>query len=95
MDRFVRNVAIVTLGLLAIIFINTYIGVKLGNEFGGVDDVVETIAVEGQDKEPHPVLELPGDAEVGAFTITSLGAGLIIGYMWRKIFAEKREHEEL
>ncbi|HIE26310.1 TPA: hypothetical protein EYP66_03385 [Candidatus Poribacteria bacterium] len=95
MDRFVRNVAIVTLGLLALIFINTYIGAKLGNELGGVDDVVETIAVEGHDKEPRPVLELPGDTEVGAFTIASLGVGLIIGYTWRKIFSEKGEHEEL
>lgn len=77
MDRFVRNVAIVTLGLLALIFINTYIGAKLGNELGGVD------------------LELPGDTEVGAFTIASLGVGLIIGYTWRKIFSEKGEHEEL
>lgn len=88
MDSFVRNVAFVTLGLLVLLFLNTYIGVKLGNELGGVDDAVESMAIDGHDKEAHPFMELPGDTEVGAFTIAALGMGMVIGYLWRKLFGE-------
>jgi len=99
MDSFVRNVAIVTVVLLGMIFINTYIGSQfLGNEFSAVDDIVETAAIQGQSlhKDPHPVLELPGDAEVGAFTVASLGAGIIIGFLWHKLLynEEKVKNKE-
>lgn len=89
MDPFVRNVALVTFGLLALLFLNTYIGVRLGNELSGVDDVVEKMAIDGYNKEAHPFMKLPGDTEVGAFTIAALGMGMVIGYLWRKLFGER------
>ncbi len=88
MDTFVKRVALVTLVLLAIIFANAFIGVRLGKDLGGLDDRVETMAVEQHRLEPRPVLELPGDSEVGAFTVAALGMGMIIGYSWRKMFGE-------
>jgi len=94
MDNFVKSVAIVTVTLLTVIFISTYIGVNfLGSKFEGIDDVVERIAVEEHKhiKNPHPVMELPGDAEVGAFTVASLGVGMIIGFLWRKLFYENAQ----
>jgi len=94
MDKFVKTVAIVTITMLAIIFVNTYIGVHyMGHEYSGVDDVVETTAIEGHTKNPHPLLELPGDAEVGAFTVAALGTGIIIGFLWRKLFYEESEEK--
>lgn len=89
MDPFVRNVALITLGMLALLFINTYIGVRLGNELGGVDDVIESMAINGLNKQARPFMELPGDTEVGAFTIAALGMGMVIGYLWRKLFSER------
>jgi len=63
----------------------------MGHEYSGVDDIVETTAIEGHTRTPHPLLELPGDAEVGAFTVAALGTGIIIGFLWRKLFYEDSE----
>ncbi|MBI3946174.1 MAG: hypothetical protein HY321_09670 [Armatimonadetes bacterium] len=92
MDRFVKGVAGVTFALLMVIFVNAYIGARAGHDLGGLDDRVETIAIGTRKLEPRPVLELPGDSEVGAFTVAALGMGMIIGYTWRKLFVEPGEH---
>ncbi|MFQ5646658.1 MAG: hypothetical protein ACE5GM_06995 [bacterium] len=55
--------------------------------------MVETGAVKGQAADPHPVMELSGDAELGAFTIAALGGGIIIGYLGRRIFYENAPEE--
>ncbi len=90
-DAFVRKTAGITLALLAFIFLNAYVGARTGKDLGGLDDRIETMAVRGHAVEPRPVLELPGDSEVGAFTVAALGVGMIIGYSWRKLFGEAAE----
>ena len=93
MDGFVKGVIGVTLALLAFVFVNAYIGSRTGRDLGGLDDRIETMAVAGRALQPHPVLELPGDSEVGAFTIAAFGMGMVVGYTWRKLFA--REGDQL
>lgn len=91
MDRFTKGIAGVTLALLMVIFVNAYIGARTGKDLGGLDDKVESLALGQHQREARPVLELPGDSEVGAFTVAALGTGMFIGYTWRKLFGEVGE----
>ncbi|MFC1562593.1 hypothetical protein ACFL4Z_00915 [candidate division KSB1 bacterium] len=92
MDKFVKTVLITTISSLILIFVLTFIGVNyFGNEFNAVDDSIESMITElsSKDLSPSCLFELPMDAEVGAFTITAFGFGVIFGYLWRKIVEKK------
>jgi cobalt/nickel transport protein len=56
----------------------------------GTDDVVNNLAtatkVHGYH---HPFVELPGDAELSAFSVANFFAGLIVGYNWLRLFGDK------
>ncbi|WP_234124238.1 hypothetical protein [Clostridium hydrogenum] len=54
-------------------------------EAGGTDDKVNNLT----QKNHHPFIELPGDAEVGAFSVANFFAGIIIGHHWEKLFGDK------
>jgi cobalt/nickel transport protein len=58
---------------------------------GGTDDAVNDLAATTMKGEHHPFIELPGDAEVGAFSVANFFAGLIVGYHWLKLFGAKPE----
>ena len=51
----------------------------------GTDDVVNNQA----SAKHHPFVELPGDAEISAFSVGNFFAGLIVGYNWLKLFGTK------
>lgn len=55
----------------------------------GTDDIVNDLAATTARGEHHPFIELPGDAEVGAFSVANFFAGLIVGYHWLKLFGAK------
>lgn len=55
----------------------------------GTDDHVNDLATSVVHKQHHPFVELPGDAEVGAFSIANFFAGLIVGYHWLKLFGNR------
>lgn len=61
---------------------------------GGTDDKVNNMAQEVTQKEHHPFIELPGDAEVGAFSVANFFAGLIIGHYFEQIFNNSKEKNE-
>lgn len=55
---------------------------------GGTDDKVNNLASDVTKIEHHPFIELPGDAQVGAFSVANFFAGLIVGHHWEKLFGE-------
>ncbi|SPF53758.1 conserved hypothetical protein [Candidatus Desulfosporosinus infrequens] len=61
---------------------------------GGTDDLVNNLATAVTKGEHHPFVELPGDAQLGAFSVANFFAGLIIGHHWEKIFGKPVVEEE-
>jgi cobalt/nickel transport protein len=56
----------------------------------GTDDVVNNLATATKvNGEHHPFVELPGDAELSAFSVANFFAGLIVGYNWLRLFGTK------
>lgn len=86
-DSYTKNLlAIMCVILIFIVVSGTYMA-KHNMEAGGTDDTVNTLATENH----HPLVELPGDAQVGAFSVTNLFAGLIIGHHWDKLFGKRKD----
>ena len=63
-------------------------------EAGGTDDLVNNLATVVTKGEHHPFAELPGDAQLGAFSVANFFAGLIVGHHWEKIFGKPVEADE-
>jgi cobalt/nickel transport protein len=87
-DPFTRNVLIVGLALLFLIFASAYYMDIHHMKASGTDDLVNDLASRATQTEHHPLIELPGDAQLGAFSVGNLFAGLIVGYNWRKLFGD-------
>jgi cobalt/nickel transport protein len=53
----------------------------------GTDDVVNNLATATKvNGEHHPFVQLPGDAELSAFSVANFFAGIIVGYNWLRLF---------
>ena len=63
-------------------------------EGGGTDDVVNTMASKAASAKSHPFIELPGDAQVGAFSIANFFVGMIVGHYWTVLFGKDAKKEE-
>lgn len=61
---------------------------------GGTDDLVNNLATVVTKGVHHPFVELPGDAQLGAFSVANFFAGLIVGHYWEKIFEKPVEEED-
>lgn len=57
----------------------------------GTDDIVNNLASAKAQSAHHPFVELPGDAELSAFSIGNFFAGIIVGYNWLRLFGTKPE----
>ena len=77
-----------TLALLMVIFVNAYIGARTGKDLGLT--IKRIVGLGQHQREARPVLELPGDPEVGVHGGRA-GNRMIIGYTWRKLFGEVGE----
>ena len=55
----------------------------------GTDDIVNDLASTTARARHHPFIDLPGDAEISAFSVGNFFAGLIVGYHWLKLFGTK------
>lgn len=84
-DTFTRYMLTTMFILLALIYGSAYYMNQHDMKGTGTDDQVNDMAADTVKVEHHPFIDLPGDAEVGAFSVANLFAGLIIGYSWRKI----------
>ena len=56
---------------------------------GGTDDLVNSMASTVAHAKSHPFIELPGDAELGAFSVANFFAGMIVGHNWKRLFEEQ------
>ncbi len=91
-DPFTRWMLIIMFTILAIIFVAAkYMDVH-NMQGGGTDDTVNAMAsrVAGA-KAAHPFVNLPGDAQVGAFSVANFFAGLIVGHNWKKLFEMEKK----
>jgi cobalt/nickel transport protein len=61
----------------------------------GTDDIVNTLGSKAAGTKAHPFIELPGDAEVSAFSIANFFVGLIVGHHWTKLFDNDARKEEM
>jgi cobalt/nickel transport protein len=55
----------------------------------GTDDIVNDLSAARAHTKHRPFIELPGDAELSAFSIANFFAGIIVGYHWLKLFGDK------
>lgn len=89
-DGFTKVLLSVMFVILIFIFISGKYMAAHGSEAGGTDDKVNTMA----SSDHHPFAELPGDAQVGAFSVANFFAGLIVGHHWEKLFGKKKKKDE-
>ena len=90
-DSFTRWMLILMFTLLAIIFVAAKYMDAHGMRGGGTDDTVNAMASRTACARSHPFINLPGDAEVGAFSVANFFAGMIVGHNWKKLFERKKE----
>ncbi len=92
-DPFTRWMLIIMFALLAAIFIAAKFMDMHGMKGGGTDDAVNAMAFLAAQagKKPHPFVYLPGDAQLGAFSVANFFAGLIVGHGWKKLFEKEKE----
>ncbi len=90
-DSFTRWMLIVMFAILAIIFGAAKYMDMHGMQGGGTDDAVNAMASLSAHVKSHPFINLPGDAEVGAFSVANFFAGMIVGHNWKKLFEREKE----
>jgi cobalt/nickel transport protein len=93
-DSFTKVMLTVMVTLLVVIFISGKYMYAHDMEAGGTDDKVNTMATDVSKSEHHPFTELPGDAQVGAFSVANFFAGLIVGHHWEMLFCKRAPKEE-
>ena len=55
----------------------------------GTDDIVNDLGSAASHTAHHPVVELPGDAELSAFSVANFFSGMIVGYHWLRLFGSR------
>ena len=90
-DPFTRWMLIIMFALLATIFVAAKYMDMHGMQGGGTDDTVNAMASRAAHEKSHPFIDLPGDAEVGAFSVANFFAGMIVGHNWKKLFEREKE----
>jgi len=88
-DRFTKTMLIVGLGLMLVIFVSAKIMVHDHATGTGTDDTVNSLGSTASGHTAHPFVELPGDAQVAAFSIANFFVGIILGYSVQKLFVKK------
>ncbi|URZ06181.1 hypothetical protein [Clostridium felsineum] len=87
LDSFTKTLLGIMLVILIFIFISGKYMDMHKMEASGTDDKVNSMA----SGKHHPFIELPGDSEVGAFSVVNFFAGIIIGHHWEKLFGKSKE----
>ncbi len=87
-DPFTRWMLIIMFMVLAAIFIAAKYMDMHHMAGGGTDDAVNALASIAAHAKSHPFIELPGDAEVGAFSVANFFSGLIVGHNWKRLFGD-------
>ena len=90
-DPFTRWMLIIMFVTLAAIFVSAKFMDMHNMKGGGTDDSVNAMASRAAHVKSHPFVDLPGDAQVGAFSVANFFAGLIVGHNWKKLFEKGKE----
>ena len=90
-DSFTRTMLAIMFSLLLVIFASGKYMSAHKMTGTGTDDVVNDMATAASHREHKPFIDLPGDAELGAFSVANFFAGMIVGYHWLKIFGSKND----
>src|SRR5262249_25739919 len=89
-DGFTKVVLTIMIVMLLAIFASGSYMASHKMEGTGTDDIVNDLASKTRvNGEHHPFVELPGDAQVSAFSVANFFAGLIVGYHWLKLFGNR------
>lgn len=88
-DGFTKTMLSVMCVILLFIFASGKYMSANNSEAMGTDDAVNNLATNVTHTEHHPFVDLPGDAQVGAFSIANFFAGIIVGYHWLRLFGDK------
>lgn len=88
-DGFTKTMLTVMFCLLLVIFATGKYMSAHKMKGTGTDDIVNDLASNTAHGVHHPFIELPGDAELGAFSVANFFCGLIVGYHWLKLFGAK------
>ncbi len=92
-DGFTKAVLLAMFIFLVFIFISAKYMAHHKMEAGGTDDTVNSMASKVAGATSHPFLELPGDSQVGAFSIANFCVGLIVGHLWTRLFGKNAEKQ--
>ncbi len=93
-DPFTRWMLVIMFALLFMIFaVSKYMDVHKMTG-GGTDDTVNAMASRVARVKAHPFVNLPGDAQVGAFSVANFFAGMIVGHNWKKLFGREDKRVE-
>jgi len=90
-DPFTRWMLIIMFVLLALIFGAAKYMDMHQMQGGGTDDAVNAMASSAAHVQSHPFINLPGDAQVGAFSVANFFVGMIVGHSWKKLFEKDEE----
>ena len=90
-DGFTRLMLAVMFLLLAVFATGKYMSAH-EMKGGGTDDIVNDLGAAASHTAHHPVVELPGDAELSAFSVANFFCGMIVGYHWLKLFGSKPQN---
>jgi cobalt/nickel transport protein len=93
-DTFTKLMLTVMISLLIVIFASGKYMTSHNMNAEGTDNVVNNMASSVAKVNHHPFINLPGDAQVGAFTVSAFFAGLIVGHYWEKLFGESSKKKD-
>jgi cobalt/nickel transport protein len=94
LDGFTKTMLSIMIFLLICIFASGKYMDSHKMAAGGTDDAVNNMASQVTKVKHHPFIELPGDAEVGAFSVANFFAGIVIGHHWEKLFGKPKSKKE-
>lgn len=92
-DGFTKAILLVMFIFLTFIFVSAKYMAYNKMEAGGTDDTVNSMASKVSGSTAHPFVDLPGDAQLGAFSIANLCVGLIVGHLWTNLFGKNAEKQ--
>ncbi len=93
-DPFTRTMLAIMIVLLIFIFAAAKYMDSRNMTADGTDNTVNNMATQVSREQHHPFIYLPGDAQVGAFSVANLFVGIIIGHSWNKLFPPREAETE-
>lgn len=93
-DAFTKLMLTVMISLLIVIFASGKYMTSHNMNADGTDNLVNNMASSVTKASHHPFISLPGDAQVGAFTVSAFFAGLIVGHYWEQLFGESSKKKD-